>query len=260
MTASALLRSLERFLLPNACVACDRSVEDNDLDALVCSRCRWRMRAVVSGGACARCAQPLPLIGPCRFCRDFPEPLRWIRSAVWLDREPREVVHHLKYEGFRALAAFAATMIARNMPRPANGVLVPIPMSQRRERSRGYNQASLIAHALGSIWHLPVNHRMLHRARGADTQTALTPLARRSNVAGAFHAVMPSMPSLPSTPSMPWGRAGQSGDAVAVIIVDDVLTTGATIHAAAAALEWAGWRDLGAVTFARALPVERRVG
>lgn len=241
MGAGSVLRTLERFLMPNACVACERPVDESAPDALVCSRCRWRMRAVVGGGGCSRCAQPLPLIGPCRFCKELPAALRWVRSAVWLDDEAREVVHHLKYEGFSALAPFAAALISRNVARPDSGTLVPVPMAGPRERRRGYNQAALLAQALGVAWKLPLEPGLLARVGAADSQTALTPQARRANVAGAFAAIMP-------------GRAAVAP----VIIVDDVLTTGATIHAAAEALESAGWTDIGAVTFARALPVERR--
>jgi ComF family protein len=168
-----------------------------------------------------------------------------VRSAAWLGPEAREIVHHLKYEGYTALGRPVAELIARAVPRPAHSVLVPVPLGPGRERDRGYNQAAVIARALGTVWSVPVAESLLRRVRDTRSQTALTPEERRSNVARAFAAA-----------SLPSHRGRRSG--AAVILVDDVLTTGATLAASAAALATAGWSELGAVTFARALPFELR--
>ncbi|MBI2402936.1 MAG: ComF family protein [Gemmatimonadetes bacterium] len=211
---------------------------DSEPDALVCARCRLRLQPLLGG--CGRCRHPLPLIGGCRFCAEWPAELAWARSAVWLDHEAREMVHHLKYRGYQRLAPLMADLIARHAPRPQGGALAPIPLTRRRFRERGYNQAALIARALGRAWNLPVHEELLTRRRDGGSQTALTPEERAANVAGAF-------------------AAPPAGVARGVIIVDDVLTTGATLVAAAGALAGAGWRHIGAITFARALPFERRV-
>jgi predicted amidophosphoribosyltransferase len=237
---ATLRRALERFLLPNACVVCDRPVPEQAPDRLVCGLCRSRLRAVPPG--CARCGQPLPPIPPCRFCRDWPAVLVETRSAVWLDSPARAVVHHLKYQGLPTLGRETAELIGRYVPRPAGGFLVPIPLAPGRLRTRGYNQAAAIARGLGALWRLPVAEALVSRRRDTGTQTALTPEARSANVARAFRAK-------PATRSV-----GEP----AVILVDDVLTTGATLCAAAAALADAGWPLVRAVTFARALPYELR--
>jgi hypothetical protein len=91
-----ILPALERFVLPNACVSCERPVETRAPDALVCGVCRGRMRPLPTG--CHRCRQPLPAVGACRFCAAWPATLRWVRSAVWLGPEARALVHHLKYD------------------------------------------------------------------------------------------------------------------------------------------------------------------
>ncbi len=157
------------------------------------------------------------------------------------------MVHGLKYGGYHRLALLMADVVARHAPRPRGGALVPIPLTPRRLRRRGYNQAALLARALSRVWHLPVREELLTRRRDAGSQTALTPEERLANVAGAFAAAASA-----ASPA--------SGGAVGgVVIVDDVLTTGATLVAAAGALAAAGWHHVGAVTFARALPFERRV-
>ena len=241
---TGLVRALERFLLPNACVVCDRAVEPQRPDGLVCGVCRARLRPV--GAGCERCGQPRPPVGPCRFCAHWPPELGFVRSAVWLDATARPIVHHLKYDGLPNLSTDLAELVARRVPRPDRAHLVPIPLSAKRLRDRGYNQAAALARALGSVWRLPVAERLLARTRDTGTQTALTPEARARNVAGAFVAAAPAA-------SAAEGRSG-----VSVILVDDVLTTGATLVAAATALGAAGWRAVGAVTFARALPYELR--
>ncbi|MFB3111299.1 MAG: ComF family protein, partial [Gemmatimonadales bacterium] len=128
------------------------------------------------------------------------------------------------------------------------GWLVPIPVGPRRLRKRGYNQSEIIAHSLGRLWHMPVATSVLQSARETKTQTALTPEARLANVAGAFAAT-----EAPTLIRAPGSRVHQA------ILVDDVLTTGATLDAAASALASAGWPAVGAVTFARAMPFQARV-
>lgn len=241
------LRAVERFLLPNACVVCGRMVEGAAPDSLVCGPCRSRLRPVPPG--CDRCSQPLPPVGPCRFCAGWPEGLSGATSAVWLGEEAREIVHHLKYEGFTLLAELAAATIAHNCKRPPpSSSLVPIPLGVRRRLERGYNQAAEIGRALGKIWAVPMEETVLRRRCETKSQTKLSPEERVKNMSGVFAAVLPH----------PAVRAAAAQSNIA-ILVDDVFTTGATIASAGTALLESGWMEVRAVTFARALPFAVRV-
>ncbi len=246
----APLRTIERLLLPNACVACERTVGPMHPDALICRVCRSRLVHVTGG--CDRCAQPLPPIGPCRFCSAWPTALTRVASGVWLSPEATEIIHHFKYGGYWSLATEMADIVRRHVQRPAGGVIVPIPLAPKRLRARGYNQAAALARALAAQWRLPMVETRLHRIKETKSQTALSPRAREENVTRAFRALPP--PAATSN-----RRASPGGPALRIILVDDILTTGATIAAATRALEHVGWPAVEAVTFARARPFALRL-
>jgi ComF family protein len=215
---------------------------------VVCAVCRHRWRAVVRPW-CERCGQPEPHFGPCRLCRDWAPELECVRSAFWLDGPARRAIHALKYGGMPRIARDLAGAMVRHLPAPARGSgLVPIPLAPRRLARRGYNQSEVLARALGTAWGLPVFSQVLARVRETETQTTLTPAARLANVAGAFRLRIDD-----------WGlRIGSRQSEIpnpqsAIVLVDDVFTTGATIAAAARALAGSGATHIAAVTFGRAV-------
>lgn len=182
-----------------------------------------------------------PSDGACLACAGWPAILVRARTAVALAPPADALVHALKYGGWRGLAAPMGLRMARHAPPDPSGpvpVVVPVPTTPRRRRRRGYNQARLLAEAYAAALDLPTVEA-LGRRQERGTQVALDPAARRANVAGAF------------TPSSP-DAVRAVGDR-AVILVDDVLTTGATVSAAAVALERAGATGVTVVAFARAV-------
>lgn len=184
----------------------------------------------------------------CIECVRWPPAVRGARSAVLLAPPADVLVHQLKYRGWRALAEpLGRRMAALDLPRDAHEearLCVPVPTTAARLRVRGYNQALLIAESFARHTGRAVAP-LLQRTIARDTQTHLQPAARAANVAGAFRV-----------------RTGAESllHGAHVLLVDDVLTTGATAGECAATLVAAGARCATVVTFARALDARRLTG
>jgi ComF family protein len=150
----------------------------------------------------------------------------------------RAIVHALKYDGRRSLAAPLAARMRERGRDVLDGadVAVPVPLHASRRRERGFNQASDLAGHLG----LPVS-RALRRVTATVPQVTLPAARRHGNVRGAFAPA----------------RAARDLVGLVVVLVDDVSTTGATLEACARALQDAGVREVRALTAARVV-TERR--
>jgi len=160
------------------------------------------------------------------------------RAAVIMEPPADALVHALKYGGWRGLGKLMGhRMVAATPPPLGNQVVVPIPTTPRRRRARGYNQARVLAETVAREMGIPLVDA-LHRPRGG-TQVKLGPVERRKNVEGSFR-VLPLARS----------RIQRSE----VILIDDVLTTGATALSAALILGEFGAASVRLLTFARALP------
>ena len=241
--------AFEQLLLPAECLLCHALLSQRDANRLVCPVCRQRWRAVRPPW-CERCGQPEPHFGPCRLCNQWPSALKSVRSAAWLDQNARPAVHALKYGGLPRIADDLTAVMAQLRP-PSDGpsVLIPIPLAPKRLRQRGYNQSEVLARALARQWRIPVLVTLLVRTRETPTQTALTPETRLANVAGAFEVRNAKCEMRNGTERINFAFHISS---FALILVDDVFTTGATLAEAARALAQAGATRVVGVTFARA--------
>jgi ComF family protein len=227
------------LLLPRACVSCDRLMSQLET-GLVCSLC-WARLPLLPSPQCQRCGHPL-VTGNCRWCELLPPFVRAVRSVCWMPIEPASsIVHALKYEGWSAVADEIAVRISRlSWPRDVideRAAVVPISLASARKRQRGYNQSALIARALGRQWDIPMWEDAVVRTRETSSQTRLTPEQRLDNVAGSFRVTSERRDALRG---------------MHVILVDDVVTTAATLNTCAKALYDAGARIISYVTFGRA--------
>lgn len=227
------------LLLPVCCAVCERLI-GSDEKGIVCGHCWSRVREI-SYPRCNRCGHSIDRHS-CRWCVNLPPFVRSARSYCWIGPGTgKQIVHSLKYDGWtRVGEEIAERMSHVSVPADVKlerTALVPVPLSPDRRRERGFNQSEVIARALANLWRIPVWPSALERQTSTRSQTQLTPGERLGNVAGAF--------SVPTAQ-----RSALRG--AHLVLVDDVVTTGATLRASASALFAAGARTISYMTFGRA--------
>ncbi len=233
-------RGIVDLVLPPRCLACGEIVEDTDG---LCGRC-WSNMTFFAPPWCAICGLPFPHpVGNGAVCGDCARERRvWdrARSALRYDERSRGLVLALKH----ADRTHLAVAFGRWMRRAGGEVLenadflVPVPLHWTRLFRRRYNQAALLANAIRSAGGPPPAFDCLVRRRRTPSQGHLGVLARERNVHSAFAVRHPETVR---------GRR--------LVLVDDVMTTGATVDECARVLKRAGAASVGVLTLARALKV-----
>ena len=226
-----LKQQATELFFPGFCVGCGKE------GAFVCSLCRTSL-PYLRGAVCGCCGRPATNADKCAECRSLPLQVDGIRAPFSFDGIVRSAIHYLKYRRIRALAKPLAEYLYACIQ--DNGiraeVLVPVPLHPRKLKERGYNQAELLACELGKLTGWPVEATLLVRIKDAPPQARTTSAQeRRQNVKGAFACK---------------GRLLQGK---AVLLVDDVCTTGATINACAEVLKNLPAASVWALTVAREL-------
>jgi ComF family protein len=225
-------------LLAPICAAC-RVPLDQPTRGAVCPRC-WASIIPITPPCCRTCGDPLPtwrvlsvLDSRCPRCRRR-EPLVTVARAIGpYEGTLRAIVHALKYDGRPTLARHLAARMREAGAEVLAGadLVVAVPLHRSRERARGFNQARELGRHLG----LPIADA-LARTRRTPSQADLPAARRHANVRGAFA----------------W-RPGVAVKGRAIVLVDDVSTTGATLNACARPLLDAGALEVRALTAARAV-------
>ena len=206
------------LLFPPLCVLCTAPL---DGEKIVCGRClgdlsptglgQWREQVRIHDG------------------------LDEVWSAYWFDEQMKALIHTLKYEGLRGtghrLGEGVSNLLGAECTPGQYDLLIPIPLHWNKRRRRGYNQAEVLANRLGQLWGIAIGKRCIVRRRPTQTQTGLSVQERRANVAGCF-------------------RVTGKGAGLNVLLVDDVLTTGATASACGLALKEGGYGRVSVITVA----------
>jgi ComF family protein len=222
-----------RRALPQRCELCAAASGDE----LLCSSCRESLPRL--GPACPVCALPAPSAEVCGKCLSEPPPfaatLVPFAYAFPIDR----LMHAFKYHGRLALGQWAADAILEERSRRTAAStpdrLIALPLASERQRERGYNQAFEIARAIAQRLRIPLLRKGAHRVRSAPPQAALPWSERARNVRGVFACEL-----------------DLTGMTVAV--VDDVMTTGASLAEFARVLKGAGATRVENWVVARTLP------
>ena len=237
-----LFDPLFALLFPEDCRVCGQALKTISRIP-VCDGCLREPQPLHAEYACSACrmpfVNPFPLdeTGRCSLCRlgllNFDAAYTYGSYEGTL----RTLVHLLKFEKMHTLARPLSALMLRALPREQRfDFIVPVPLHWRRRHQRGFNQAGLLAKEIARRWNAPVAHA-LRRTRATAAQSGLTNAKRRANLRGAF--------ALASR----FEKGALSG--ARVLLVDDVITTGASAAACAAVLKRAGAAHVAVAAVAR---------
>lgn len=233
--------ALTTLFFPSHCAFCGALLHGVDSPVL-CRACLSRLIPLAAAGRtlCPRCSLPRDEGCAC-ICDDAGYAFRMNRSLFLFDEDVRALIHLMKYAHRKTIATLFGKKLALAYPAyiKAHDILLPVPLGRRRRRERGYNQSTLIAQRIARETGVPVCEDALVRRR--ETQALATTHSgdeRRAIIKGAFHV-----------------RKGKEGRirGKRVLVLDDVMTTGTTLHEVAHVLLCEG--DAGEVntlTVARA--------
>jgi ComF family protein len=227
------------LVFPDQCRVCGDSL--HELSRIpVCARCLGDPQPFTAEYFCSSCRAPFvnrfPLdeTGRCGLCRMGLQGFDAVYTYGSYEGTLRKLLHLFKYDGVRPLARAFGEWLALALPREQSfDAVVPMPLHWRKRWQRGFNQADVLAREVSRRWNVPMR-RVVTRRRPTAAQAGLTNSQRRLNVSGAFRA-----------------KRGVRLKGLRILLVDDVLTTGATASACARALKRAGAAHVSLLALAR---------
>jgi ComF family protein len=234
------LEAIGGFFYPNVCQVC--GVERATAEAGYVGAGCWQKVRFIQRPFCEVCGLPfdgnLTTLFECSNCRDMRLHFASARSAVTAKGVVLDVIHRYKYHRALWFEPFLAGLLIREacpcLSPKTWDVIVPVPLYPTKQRQREFNQAERLARRLSQATQIPLRSRWLRREKSTHTQTKLSRSERAANVRNAFGV-----------------RTGVRLHGERVVLVDDVLTTGATTNACALALRQAGAEAVCVWTVAR---------
>lgn len=227
---NTILGSLLDFAYPQVCPACNKSLLESDNQ--ICVECLWSLPKTESH------------FNPSNFLLEkFWGKIHSSGNYAFLKFSKRGIVqnilHSLKYKNKPQLAEFLGRIYAQDLKGmefiPKTHFLIPVPLYKSRLADRGYNQAAKFAEGLSAVWNIPVREDLLIKTKKTNTQTKTGGRSSRyKNLLGTFSL----------------GSNNEDLSGSTVVLVDDVLTTGATLEVAAEMLWNGGIKELYIVTIA----------
>lgn len=222
--ARSLYGDFKEFLSPSFCLGCNGNILSND--PLLCGSCIETLKIVNTGEGpiCPFCGRPDGIGDRCRFCREQ----KRLRLFFWgeYDGLLKDCLAQFKFSGATDLGCRLVDMAVDSLHQRISDnrydLIVPIPLHSSRRRERGFNQSEILAQRLAAFLQIELNTEILRRIRPTKQQAKLEESQRWENVKNAF------------------GLADNSGpflSAKAILLVDDIVTTGATIYEAARPLQ-----------------------
>jgi len=226
--SSVFLKGLVDLLYPRTCAVCKKKLTLTSVDGIICMDCWGKIKKNIPP-FCRRCGRTLEKKSPnkniCSGCIKNPVYFDRAFSPCLYEGPVKDLVHQLKYQGKDYLAPVLTGLMTDfirefDVPVGLLDIVVPIPLFKTRLRQREFNQAELLAKNIAAIFKKKLVSDNLIRVKNTQTQTELTTPQRRSNVAGCFKV-----------------KEDSAFEGKNILLVDDVLTTGATCSEASRALK-----------------------
>lgn len=228
MVTKSLKNLILDSLFPKKCVACGK------WEDFVCNTCKENIIFKFTQ-ECPTCNTITAKGKYCPRCRKNRNLTGVVAATYYKDPIVKELLHQYKYEGIFSMCAFLAAILAETLVREEvkAHIITFVPLSRKRRASRGYNQSELIAKELGKILKIPV-WPLLSKSKETKPQVGLPKKERTKNLYGAFKL-----------------SAKESLEGKKVLLVDDVFTTGSTLHECAKNLKEGGAKEVWGAVLAK---------
>lgn len=224
--------NLLSLLFPDVCPFCGRVLPWQERGQ-ICGRCQFRLSYIYEP-RCKKCGQPVEKEDQ-EYCLDCERHVHYYDRgfAVW-EHQPKvaQAIYQFKYHNRRIYSRFFAREMVQSYESNINqwkiDLIIPIPISRKRRRKRGYNQATLLAKEISHLTHIPYDNKSMIRIKDTVAQKQLDVRARRRNLRNVFA----------------WHGKEAQIKGKNILLIDDIYTTGSTIDEAARILKKAGAKNV----------------